>query len=109
VTDSYKHYSNRYRTQTDKLRKLARECTLTESLQKVVLRSEIYAKRLSQPVTLLRRTGVLNQPGRPKSTLHYIAQADTGDYLAQQDGEDVIVPAALLEAIFAEDEPVTVS
>lgn len=87
------------------MRKLARESLQTEALQKLVLRPEVYAKQLSHPVTLLRRTGVLDQPGRPKTPLHYVARADPGDYLVQQDGEDVIVPAALLEAIFAEDEP----
>ena len=107
--DPYRHYQNKYQLDRAKLMRVAKELQLSEPLQKLVLRREIYAKRVIQPVTLNRRSGVLDQPGRPKTPLNYVAQADPGDYLVQQDGEDVIAPAAIIETMFVEDEPTTVS
>jgi hypothetical protein len=109
VADSYKHYRNRYQSDPDKLQELARQFSRSESLQKLILRPEIYAKHLSQPATVPRRSGLLDQPGRPKRNMQYVAQADAGDYLAQLDGEDVIVPAVLFEAILIQDEPAAVT
>jgi hypothetical protein len=60
VSDSYKHYRNKYQLDRAKLMRVAKGLSLSESLQKLVLRSEIYAKRVTQPVTLLRRSGVLD-------------------------------------------------